>query len=70
MNVGNKMKVSGFAIARNVVQADYPLKEAIFSILPLCDEIIIAVGKSQDDTRAYIESFNIPQLRIIITSVR
>lgn len=61
------MKVSGFAIARNVVQADYPLKEAIFSILPLCDEIIIAVGKSQDDTRAYIESFNIPQLRIIDT---
>ena len=61
------MKVSGFAIARNVVQADYPLKEAIFSILPLCDEIIIAVGKSQDNTRAYIESFNIPQLRIIDT---
>jgi len=67
MNAGNNMKVSGFAIARNVVQADYPLKEAIFSILPLCDEIIIAVGKSQDTTRAYIESFNIPQLRIIDT---
>jgi len=61
------MKVSGFAIARNVVQADYPLKEAILSILPLCDEIVIAVGKSQDNTRAYIESFNIPQLRIIDT---
>jgi len=61
------MKVSGFAIARNVVQADYPLKEAILSILPLCDEIVIAVGKSQDNTRSYIESFNIPQLRIIDT---
>ncbi len=61
------MKVSGFAIARNVVQADYPLKEAIHSILPLCDEIVIAVGKSQDNTRSYIESFNIPQLRIIDT---
>jgi len=61
------MKVSGFAIARNVVQADYPLKEAILSILPLCNEIIIAVGKSQDTTRQYIESFNIPQLRIIET---
>lgn len=67
MSAGNKMKVSGFAIARNVVQADYPLKEAIFSILPLCDEIIIAVGKSQDSTRAFIESFNIPQLKIIDT---
>jgi hypothetical protein len=67
MSAGSNMKVSGFAIARNVVQADYPLKEAILSILPLCDEIVIAVGKSQDNTRAYIESFNIPQLRIIDT---
>jgi len=67
MSAGSNMKVSGFAIARNVVQADYPLKEAILSILPLCDEIVIAVGKSQDNTRSYIESFNIPQLRIIDT---
>lgn len=67
MNVGNNMKVSGFAIARNVVQADYPLKEALFSILPLCDEIIVAVGKSDDNTKEYIQSLNIPILKIIDT---
>ncbi len=67
MNAGLKMKISGFAIARNVIQADYPIKEALLSIAPLCDEIIVAVGKSQDNTREYIEGLNIPHLKIIDT---
>ena len=61
------MFVSGFTIARNVVKADYPIKEAVFSILPLCDEMIIAVGKSDDDTLAYIKSFDSPKIKIIET---
>lgn len=61
------MFVSGFTIARNVVKADYPLKEAVYSILPLCDEMIIAVGKSDDDTLAYVKSFDSPKIRIIET---
>lgn len=61
------MKVSGFAIARNVLKADYPIREALMSIAPLCDEIIVAVGKSEDDTKSYIEGLNIPQLKIIDT---
>ena len=61
------MFVSGFTIARNVVKADYPLKEAVFSILPLCDEMIIAVGKSDDETLAYIQSFNSSKIKIIET---
>lgn len=61
------MKVSGFAIARNVLKADYPIREALLSIAPLCDEIIVAVGKSEDDTKSYIEGLNIPQLKIIDT---
>lgn len=61
------MKVSGFAIARNVIKADYPIGESLRSIAPLCDEIIVAVGKSDDDTRNYIANLGIPQLRIIDT---
>ncbi|MBC7425976.1 MAG: glycosyltransferase family 2 protein [Bacteroidia bacterium] len=61
------MFVSGFTIARNVLNADYPVKEAIYSILPLCDEIIVAVGKSEDDTLNYIKSFNEPKIKIIET---
>lgn len=67
MNVGNNMKVSGFAIARNVLKADYPIKEALWSISPLCDEIIVAVGNSDDKTREFIEQLNIPHLKIIDT---
>jgi hypothetical protein len=61
------MFVSGFTIARNVVKADYPIKEAVYSILPLCDELIIAVGKSDDDTLSYIKSFDSPKIKIIET---
>ena len=61
------MFVSGFTIARNVVQADYPLKEAVFSILDLCDEFIISVGHSNDNTLEFVRSFNHPKIKIIET---
>ncbi|MES2617173.1 MAG: glycosyltransferase family 2 protein [Bacteroidota bacterium] len=61
------MYISGFTIARNVVKADYPIREAIYSILPLCDEVVVAVGKSEDTTLEYIKSFNEPKIRIIET---
>src|SRR5262245_41853546 len=61
------MFVSGFTIARNVVKADYPIREAVYSILPLCDEVVIAVVKSDDETLEYIRSFDSPKIRIIET---
>lgn len=61
------MKVSGFTIARNVLNADYPIKEAVFSILPLVDEMIIAVGKSDDETLNYIKSFDSNKIKIVET---
>jgi hypothetical protein len=61
------MKVSGFTIARNVIKYDYPIVEAINSILPICDEIIVAVGKSEDDTLKLIQSINSPKIKIIET---
>lgn len=44
------MKVSGFTFIRNAIKYDYPIIEAIQSILPLCDEVIVAVGESEDNT--------------------
>ena len=44
------MKVSGFTFIRNAIPFDYPIVEAIQSILPLCDEVVVAVGNSDDDT--------------------
>lgn len=61
------MKVAGFTIARNLLQADYPLKEALLSVLPLCDDMVIAVGNSVDGTKAYIEAMNEPKIRLFDT---
>jgi len=61
------MFVSGFTIARNVVKADYPIKEAILSILPLCDEVIVAVGKSEDSTLEFIKTIDSDKIKIIET---
>ncbi len=61
------MKVSGFTFVRNAVKFDYPVVESICSILPLCDEVVVAVGLSDDGTRALIEAIDSPKVRIIDT---
>lgn len=61
------MKVSGFTFIRNAITYDYPIIEAIKSILPLCDEFIVALGQSQDDTLALIQQINSPKIRIVET---
>lgn len=61
------MKVSGFSFIKNALKFDYPIIEAITSILPICDEFIVAVGKSDDDTLEYIKSINSPKIKIIET---
>lgn len=50
MSIRGKFEVSGFTIVRNAIQLDYPLRAAILSVLPLCDEFIINCGKSSDET--------------------
>src|SRR5690606_15771583 len=50
------MRVSGFSFVRDAVRLSYPIAEAIRSILPICDEFVIAVGESQDGTLERIES--------------
>ena len=60
------MKVCGFTFVRNGVKFDYPFEEAIRSILPICDEIIVAVGNSEDDTLERVKAID-PKIRIIET---
>jgi hypothetical protein len=59
--------VSGFTIVRNAIKYDYPIREAIGSILPLCDELIVAIGDSEDDTLALIKSIDSPKIKIVET---
>lgn len=58
------MLVSGFTFIRNAVKYDYPIKEAILSILPLCDEVVVALGNSDDNTRELLESIGSDKIKI------
>ncbi len=58
------MKVSGFTIIRNAVKYDYPVVEAIKSVLPLTDEFIVLVGNSDDDTELLIKSIDSDKIKI------
>ena len=42
------MKVCGFTFIRNAEKFDFPIVEAINSILPLCDCFVVAVGDSDE----------------------
>ncbi len=59
------MKVSGFTIIRNALKYDFPVVESIRSILPLCDEVIVSVGNSEDATLELIKSIQSPKIKII-----
>ncbi|MDQ3050524.1 MAG: glycosyltransferase family 2 protein [Bacteroidota bacterium] len=58
------MKITGFTFIRNAIKFDYPIREAILSILPLCDEVIVMLGNSEDDTRTLLESIGDPRVKI------
>lgn len=62
------MKVSGFSFIRNAVKFDYPIVEAITSILPICDEFIVAIGNSEDETESLIKSIGSDKIKIIHTT--
>ncbi|GAC1375444.1 MAG: hypothetical protein NVS3B25_00730 [Hymenobacter sp.] len=61
------MKVVGFTFVRNAVKYDYPVLESIASLLPLCDEVVVAVGNSDDDTLGLIGRIGSPKIRIVET---
>lgn len=63
------MKISGFSFVRNGVKLYYPVVESIRSILPICDEFVIAIGRGDEDdkTRELVAAINDPKLKIIDT---
>ena len=61
------MKVSGFTFIRNGNLLGYPYVESIRSALPLCDEFVVAVGNSDDETLERIRAINSNKLIILET---
>lgn len=59
------MKVVGISFIKNAILFDYPIQEALLSILDLCDEIIVAVGDGEDDTRNLVAAIHPTKIKII-----
>ncbi len=57
--------LSGFTLVRNAVKLDFPIVPAIRSVLEVCDEVVVNVGKSEDDTRDLVASVRDPRVRIV-----
>jgi hypothetical protein len=49
------MRVSGIATIKNIIKLGYTFFEAVLSAFPLCDEILINDGGSEDETQKYLE---------------
>ncbi|HIG87622.1 MAG TPA: hypothetical protein EYQ25_11310 [Planctomycetes bacterium] len=63
--MGKGILVSGLAVIRNGVQLDYAFLESIRSALPICDEFIVVVGDSENDTRERISVLDDPRIRLV-----
>lgn len=63
------MRISGFTMVRNATKLYYPIKQAIESILPICDEFVVALGKGDPDDRTEqeINSIQSDKIKIIHT---
>ena len=59
------VKISGFTIARNAVKLCFPLEASIRSILDVCDEVVVNVGQSEDETLEVVRSLGSPKVRIL-----
>ena len=61
----SQASISGFTFIRNGVELGFPFEASIRSILPLVDEFVVVVGKSNDDTLQRIQDLQDPKIRII-----
>ena len=62
------MKVAGFSFIRNAIKYDYPIVEAVTSVLPLCDVFIVAIGDSEDGTEELIKNIPSDKIKIVNTT--
>lgn len=61
----NCMKITGITIIKNAIINDYPVVEAITSILPVVDEMIVCIDKGSDETDALIKKIVSEKIKII-----
>ncbi|MDR2083970.1 MAG: hypothetical protein LBP67_03145 [Bacteroidales bacterium] len=59
------MKISAFTIVRDADRFDFQIEESIRSVLPIVDEFIVNVGKSNDNTLQLVKNIDSDKIRII-----
>lgn len=64
---GARPTISGFSFVRNGMRFDFPLRESLASLLAVCDEVVVAVGASDDGTLDVVRSLDDGRLRIVET---
>lgn len=62
------MKITGITIIRNAVLNDFPVVEAITSILPVVDEMIVSIDRGEDDTDSLIKSIPSEKIKIVYST--
>ena len=62
------MIISGCIILRNAVINDYPFVESIRSVLPLVDEMVVAIDSGDDNTAEVVATIHDPKIKIIHSS--
>lgn len=62
-----RIRISGFSYIRNGFRFGFPFVHSIRSVLPVCDEFVVAVGESDDGTREAIQAIGSEKIRIIDT---
>ena len=56
--------ICGFSFGKDLIKLNYPVVESVRSVLPICDQFVFVVGKSEDGTRELVESID-PKVRIV-----
>ena len=57
--------LSAFTIVRNAVKLNFPIVATIFSVLGVCDEVVVNVGRSDDETREVVAGIRDSRIRLI-----
>jgi len=57
--------LSAFTLVRNAVKLNFPIVATIFSVLGVCDEVVVNVGKSDDETREIVAGIGDSRVHII-----
>jgi len=57
--------LSAFTLVRNAIKLNFPILATICSVLGVCDEVVVNVGKSDDDTREIVAGIGDSRVRIL-----